>query len=197
MLQSMTFFTRHALIGSVIFITIVAGGTYYLQSSLLLVKNYDPYTHWAAILVALPLIAGIVHRLSRIQYPLINVVCGSLLSAAILYPQYKKLWAVPPTTTDIVIYIIIVFGIGYLATQSIRKTIMIAFRLGRYSIYKMSKNDKSSSKPSKASKKSSAAFARTQPVLPYRGQTLAMVELAIGVSSLALSIFSVFFLGQA
>lgn len=188
---------RHTLIGCVIFITIVAGGTYYLQSSLLLVKQYGPYTHWAAVLVALPIIAGLVHRFTSIRYPLTNVICGSLISAAILYPQYKKLWAVPPSSADIVIYITIVFGIGYLATQSIRRTIMIAFCMGRYSIEKISAPAKPSSKSSRGTKKSSAASASTQPMHSHRGQTLAMVELAIGVCSLALSIFSVFFLGQA
>lgn len=187
MLDSMKSFTRHTLIGSVIFITIVAGGTYYLQSSLVLVKSYSPYTHWAAILFALPVIAGITHRIARIQYPLINVVAGTLISATLLYPQYRKLWAVPPTTTDIIIYVFIIFGIGFLATQSIRNTFMMAFRMGRYSIQKISLQGK---------KDNQSRSAKTQPAYTRSGHTLAIVELAIGVCSLALSIFSVFFLGH-
>jgi len=179
---------RHTVTGTVIFVTLVAGGTYYLQSSLVLVKSYGTYIHWIAILFALPVIAGITHRIARIRYPFFNVVSGTLISAAILYPQYRKLWAVPPTSTDILIYGIIIFGIGFLATQSIRNTIMMAFRMGRYSIQRISmqaKTGKRSSNP-----------ARTQPVYPEHGQTLAILELTIGVCSLGLSIFSVFFLGK-
>ena len=188
MLAWMISLVRHTVIGTVIFVTVVAGGTYYLQSSLLLVKSYGTYMHWIAILFALPVVAGLSHRVAGIRYPFTNVLAGTLISAAILYPQYKKLWAVPPTSTDIVIYGIIIFGIGYLATQSIRNTFMAAFRMGRYSIQKISM-------PAKTGKRTSNT-AKTQPAYANHGQTLAMLELAIGVCSLGLSIFSVFFLGN-
>lgn len=189
MLSWMISLVRHTLVGTVMFVTFVAGGTYYLQSSLMLVKSYGPYIHWIAILFALPLFAGISHRLARIRYPLINALSGTLISAAILYPQYKKLWAVPPTSTNIIIYSIIIFGIGLLATQSIRNTIMIAFRMGKYSVKKLSMQAKYG--------KRSPSSAKTQPMHSGHGQTLAMLELAIGVCSLGLSIFSVFFLGKS
>jgi hypothetical protein len=189
MLSWMISLVRHTVVGTVIFVTWVAGGTYYLQSSLLLVKTYGPYMHWIAILFALPVIAGLAHRIAGIRYPFTNVLTGTLISAAILYPQYKKLWAVPPTTTDIVIYSIIIFGIGYLATQSIRNTFMVAFHMGRYSIQKISPKGKTGKRTSSSIK--------TQPAYANHGQTLAMLELAIGVCSLGLSIFSVFFLGNA
>ncbi|WP_455223389.1 hypothetical protein [Kaarinaea lacus] len=189
-------FTRSIVNGIVIFVTIVAGGTYYLQSSLILVKNYNPHTHWAAILLALPVIAGVAHRITKIRYPFTNVLLGTLTSALILYPQYKKLWAIPPTTFDVSIYIIIVFGIGYIATQPIKTTFMMAFRLGRYSISKISESTKRTTKSTKAGKSTSTSNSNIQPNYDDQGHTLAMLELTIGICSLALSIFSVFFMGN-
>jgi hypothetical protein len=117
------------------------------------------------------------------------VACGTLVSAAILYPQYKKFWAVPPTATDILIYLVIIFGIGFLATQSLRRTFMLAFRMGSYPIQKISLPANKDKRHSKNVQK--------KPAHASSGQTLAVLELAIGVCSLGLSIFSVFFLGHA
>lgn len=189
MLYSTRSLIRHVLTGNLVFIAIVAGGTYFLQNSLVLVKNYGAYTHWATILFLLPVVAGILHRIARIQYPLINVLGGTLASTAILYPQYKTFWAIPPTLTDIAIYSFIIFGIGFLATQSIRQTVLLAFRMGRYSVQQIplpGKNGKRRTRP-----------AKTQAAQASHGQTLALLELTIGVCSLALSIFSVFFLGRS
>jgi len=194
MLESMTSLVRNSLIGTVIFVTIVAGGTYYLQSSLVLVKHYNAYTHWEAVLFALPLLAGVVHRIAKLRFPLINVLCGTLVSTLILYPQYKKLWAVPPTSTDLIIYAVIIFGISFIATQPIRTTIMIAFRLGRYSIQKISPQNKPAEPPPKKGKKAPPKTEYSHS--PNSAHALAIVELAIGASSLALSLFSVFFLGK-
>lgn len=197
MLNSIKTFLRHLLTGTAIYVIIVAGGTYYIQKSLILVKTYNPYIHWAVILVAIPVIAGVAHRLSRVNHPMLNVFCGSLITTLILYPQYKKLWAVPPATTDILIYIIIVFGIGFFATQPMKATFMMAFRMGRYSIQKFSKHTASPGKSSKSGKKRSYNNGDTQPIYSNHGQALAMMELVIGICSLGLSIFSVFFLGHS
>lgn len=196
MFENMKTFTRHFVKGIVIFVTIVAGGTYYLQSSLLLVKHYDPHTHWAAILLALPMLAGIMHRATRTYYPFISVVCGTLASTAILYPQYKKLWAVPPSEYDVVIYAVIVCGIGYIATQPLKTTFMMAFQLGRYSINKISESTKRPAKTGKAGKSPPPTKAIAPPSPANHGQTMAMLELTIGICSLALSIFSIFFMGS-
>jgi len=195
MLTSIKSFIRHFLIGTVIYVTFVAGGTYFIQKSLVVVKHYGPYIHWAVILVALPIIAGVIHRFARINYPMLNVMCGTLISSTLLYPQYKKLWAVPPAPTDIIIYMLIVFGIGFIATQPIKATFMMAFHLGRYSIRQISTGSKPPTKSSKPNNNRTSAN-HTQPIYSNHGQGLALLELAIGVCSLALSVFSIFFLGQ-
>ena len=81
--------TLNTLLGTVIFVLIVAAGTYYLQSSLILVQQYDSYIHWAVVLLGLPIIAGIINRLVHISSPLFSSLFGALAAAALLYPQYQ------------------------------------------------------------------------------------------------------------
>lgn len=178
------------LAGALIFFTVVVGATYYLQSSLILVKQYDAYAHWAVVLIAVPLIAGLIMRQAKLVYPLISSVVGALASAALLYPMYQGFWAEPPTITDLLIYIAVVLGIGYIATQPLRTTFMIAFRLGRFSVPTFTTKSK---KPVRKS-----AMSKTQRLqASEHGNIIAMLELLIGVSSLALSVFSIFFLGRS
>lgn len=199
-----------AVVGILIFVIVVAGGTYFLQSSLIIYKQYGAHTHWAVVLIALPLIAGIVMRLAKASYPLVSALLGAMGSAAILYPQYQSLWAEPPQVTDVIIYIIAVFGIGFIATQPLRTTFMIAFRIGRYAVptfktgktSKTKKSVKSSKSPKSATKAkkpaSKTTMTRTQRLQASdHGNVIAMLELIVGVSSLVLSIISIFFLGRS
>lgn len=179
------------LLGVLIFIAIVAGGTYYLQNSLILVRKYDAYVHWAVILMVLPIVAGITLRLARIHYSLICSMVGTLASAALLYPRYKAFWAQPPSAIDLIVYAAIVLGIGYLSTQPLKTTFMMAFRIGRFSVSSFTVGN--GKKPVRRE-----ALTRSQRLHPT-GQinTIAMLELAVGFTSLVLSIFSIFFLGKA
>lgn len=178
------------LAGALIFFTVVTGATYYLQSSLVIFKKYDAYTHWAVALIGVPVIAGLIMRQIKLIYPLISSLVGAMASAALLYPMYKGFWAEPPTITDLVIYVAVVLGIGYIATQPLRTTFMIAFRLGRFSVPTFT------TKGNKPVRKSS--MTKTQRLQSSEhGNVIAMLELLIGVTSLALSIFSIFFLGRS
>jgi hypothetical protein len=197
MIKSLLAYVRSIMLGAAIFVAIVAAGTYFLQSSLILVRHYGSYTHWAVILFCLPVVAGVVNRLLRVQFPLFCCAIGSLVSAAILYPQYTRLWAEPPTLTNIVIYLCIVFGIGYIATQPLTATFMLAFKLGRYSVPDFVKPGKNKRKSGGNGNKSANQYTNTQPIYSNHGNVVAMMELVIGVCSLGLSIFSVFFLGRS
>ncbi|MBD3610762.1 MAG: hypothetical protein HUJ30_09455 [Gammaproteobacteria bacterium] len=191
MLYEDTLFSRflNTLLGTIIFVLIVAGGTYYLQNSLILVKQYDAYTHWAVVLLALPILAGIISRFANITSPLFSSLFGAFAAAALLYPQYQTWWAVPPTMLDMGIYVIIVLGIGFMATQPLKTTFMMAFRMGRFSMPSFSTPGK---KPARR-----ADMTKTQRLQATgKGNTVAMMELMVGLSSLALSIFSIFFLGK-
>lgn len=189
--DSYTAYLLDTLIGAVLFFAVVSGATYYLQSSLMIFKLYGSHAHWIAILIAVPVIAGLLMRLARIIYPLISAILGATASAALLYPLYKGFWAEPPTIADLVIYVVAILGIGFIASQPLRSTIMIAFRLGRFSLPQR-RNDKKNPPLRKATMSSTQRLQASS-----NGNIIAMLELLIGLSSLVLSIFSVFFLGHS
>lgn len=192
MIKSITNYIRDVLLGSVIFITIVVGITYLLQDSLILVKQYDAYTHWAVVLFVLPAISGVVLRLKQVISPLFSCLLGATASTAILYPLYKDWWATPPQDTDVIIYLCIVFGIAYFATQPLKATFMLAFKIGRFSMAPVNNGQQVNNKK----KKGYPQPTDSQPIYSQHGSAIAMMELLIGVCSLGLSIFSVFFLGR-
>lgn len=186
--------TLNVLVGALVFALGTSVGTFYLQDSLIVFILFNSYAHWAAVLIALPIIMGLIQRLIRIVYPLFSTLIGTLISAAVLYPLYgSRFWAEPPQLVDMLIYIVIVSGIGFLASQPLRATFLSAFRLGR------------SSAPAKTAKPSAKAApkkvdgSRTQRVYSRPASTdrsaIALIELSVGLISLALSIFSIFFLG--
>ncbi len=189
MIKSAFCYITDTVAGGVIFITIITGGTYFLQNTMILVKKHGPYIHWAVVLLALPAIAGFLLRLKRVSSPLLCCMLGALVSTAILYPFYKHWWAVPPRQSDAIVYMCIIFGIAYIATQPLRTTFLLAFRLGRYSLAGGKVNNKT--------KKNQKDYTDSQPVYSNHGSTIAMLELLIGVCSLGLSLFSVFFLGRS
>lgn len=188
MIKSALDYVIDIIVGGVIFITIVVGGTYFLQSNLILVKKYDAYTHWAVVLLLIPAITGIALRLKKVSSPLFSCLLGALASTAILYPLYKGWWAVAPQYTDAAIYLCIVFGIAYFATQPMKATFMLAFHLGRFSMKNRSGFDKT--------RMGQQQVTDSQQLYMNHGSTIALFELLIGTCSLGLSIFSVFFLGR-
>lgn len=194
--DTLTSYILDTLAGALIFFVVVTGSTYYLQSSLIVFKHYDAYTHWAVVLMGIPLVAGIILRQSRLIYPLISAALGSAASAALLFYLYKGFWAEPPDWIDLTVYFFVILGIGYIATQPIRTTFMIAFRIGRYALPTIKTKNNSKGKNKKPVRK--ASMSKTQRFQTYdHGNVIAMVELMIGVVSLALSIFSIFFLGRS
>ena len=46
------------LLGTILFFALIIGGTYYLQSSLIVLQNLGLSAHLAAILLVLPIISG-------------------------------------------------------------------------------------------------------------------------------------------
>ena len=190
-----TSYALDTLIGAAIFFAIVSGSTYYLQSSLVVYKGHGAHAHWATVLIAVPLVAGLLMRLARIIFPLISSILGAAASAALLYPLYNIFWAEPPTMIDLAIYVTVVLGIGFISTQPLRTTFMVAFRIGRFSLPKLKAQPKSQSK---SQPKSKASMSNTQRLQASdHGNVIAMMELFVGLTSLALSIFSIFFLGRA
>ena len=102
------------IFGIMVFSALVSGGTYYLQSSLLFLKIWGLYAHWAAILILLPLLSGLVQHLIVPPGRLLVAILGALTSSIILYPLYaERFWAFPPSITDTIVFTLTIAGIGY------------------------------------------------------------------------------------
>ena len=102
------------LFGIIVFTALVSGGTYYLQSSLMVLQHMGLYAHWAFILILLPALSGLAQHLIDSPARLIVAVLGSLASTTILYPIYaERFWAIPPSYTDMIIFTLVIAGIGF------------------------------------------------------------------------------------
>jgi len=102
------------IFGIIVFSALVSGGTYYLQSSLLILQVMGLYAHWAVILILLPALSGLVQHLIVPPARLIVALLGSLASTTILYPLYaESFWAIPPSATDTIVFTLAIAGIGF------------------------------------------------------------------------------------
>ena len=102
------------IFGIIVFVALISGGTYYLQSSLILLKAFGLFAHWAAILILLPVLSGLVQHLIAPPAKLLVPIIGGLASSIILYPLYaERFWAIPPSFTDVIFFTLAVVGIGF------------------------------------------------------------------------------------
>jgi len=105
------------ILGVIVFTELISGGTYYLQSSLILSNTFGPFAHWLTILILLPVASGLLQHLIAPPARLLVPILGALISTAILYPLYvNSLWAVPPTITDTIVFTFAIAGIGFTAS---------------------------------------------------------------------------------
>ena len=105
------------IFGIIVFSALISGGTYYLQSSLTLLKAFGLFAHWAAILILLPVLSGLVQHLIAPPARLLVPILGALVSSMILYPLYAELfWAIPPSITDTIFFTVAIAGIGFTAS---------------------------------------------------------------------------------
>ncbi len=102
------------IFGIIVFVALISGGTYYLQSSLTLLKAFGLFAHWITILILLPVISGLVQHLIAPPAKLLVPILGGLASSIILYPLYaERFWAIPPSFTDVIFFTLAVVGIGF------------------------------------------------------------------------------------
>jgi len=105
------------IFGIIVFSALISGGTYYLQSSLILLKSFGLFAHWAAILILLPVLSGLIQHLIEPPARLLVPILGALMSSIILYPLYAdRFWAIPPSITDTIFFTLAVAGIGFTAS---------------------------------------------------------------------------------
>ena len=102
------------IFGIIVFVALISGGTYYLQSSLILLKAFGLFAHWGTILILLPVLSGLVQHLIAPPAKLLVPILGGLTSSIILYPLYaERFWAIPPSFTDVIFFTLAVVGIGF------------------------------------------------------------------------------------
>ena len=105
------------IFGIIVFSALISGGTYYLQSSLILLKAFGLFAHWAAILILLPVLSGLIQHLIAPPARLLVPILGALVSSIILYPLYAaRFWAIPPSITDTIFFTLAIAGIGFTAS---------------------------------------------------------------------------------
>ena len=105
------------IFGIILFSTFISGGTYYLQSSLILLKSFGLFAHWVTILILLPVLSGLFQHLIAPPVRLLVPIIGALISSIILYPIYANhFWAIPPSITDTIVFTLAIAGIGFTAS---------------------------------------------------------------------------------
>ena len=105
------------IFGIILFTALISGGTYYLQSSLILLKAFGLFAHWVTILILLPVISGLIQHLIAPPARLLVPILGALVSSTILYPLYANIfWAIPPSITDTIVFTLAIAGIGFTAS---------------------------------------------------------------------------------
>ena len=105
------------IFGLILFTALISGGTYYLQSSLILLKAFGLFAHWLTILILLPVISGLIQHLIAPPARLLVPIFGALVSSIILYPLYaERFWAIPPSITDTIVFTLAIAGIGFTAS---------------------------------------------------------------------------------
>lgn len=106
------------ILSAAIFIGINTGTTYWLQSSLYVVRKMGAYVHWTLVLMVLPLFSGWLMHIARIPYRTLSIPLSSAIVALILFPAYRDtFWAEPPQLSVGIIYAAIVSGIALIPTQ--------------------------------------------------------------------------------
>ena len=105
------------IFGITLFSAFISGGTYYLQSSLILLKAFGLFAHWVTILILLPVLSGLFQHLIAPPARLLVPLIGALISSTILYPLYANhFWATPPSITDSIVFTLAIAGIGFTAS---------------------------------------------------------------------------------
>ena len=105
------------IFGIIVFTALISSVTYYLQSSLILLKSFGLFAHWVTILILLPVISGLFQHLIAPPVRLLVPIIGALISSTILYPLYANhFWAIPPSITDTIVFTLAIAGIGFTAS---------------------------------------------------------------------------------
>lgn len=182
-----------------LFIGLVAGSAIFFESTRLLYRPDSAQMHWAVLLVAAPLLAGLLVRTLRIRYPGLLLFVGGILAALLVYPIYVDLWVDPPDVILAILYAALTYSVARLALIPIRVT----FDVLRVRWSQVRFNRRRNNGPARKAYRAAMARARKPSVRPHEmlrysrySTRIAILQLLMAVLSLLVSVFSVLFLGS-
>lgn len=169
------------------------GGTYSLQKTLLLVREAGHLFHWGVILLALPLAAGTLLRAMMVPFRIFALLTGTLLATAALFELYRtQFWAEPPGYMELSFYFLAVAGLSHVTAYPVSDTFRVFWRFLLFLLpgnYRMSLSGK-------GAPAGGGGGGRTVPNVPVSDFTLNIINGLVGLASLLISVFSIFFMGQ-
>ena len=176
------------LLGLGLFVTLVAGTAIRLGRDMQIYNQYGPYMHWSAILVAAPLLAGLLVRWLKVPSPRLVLLISGLFAAVIVYPVYVDLWPEPPRLVLVGLYAALTVGVASLALIRVRLLIdLLMVRWGQWRNGNRGRRSNMSKRPIRA----------PHEMLRYSrvSTRLAMMQLMMAILSLLVSLFGILFLG--
>lgn len=177
------------LLGLGLFMTLVAGTAIFLGHDMLVYYHYGPYAHWSVILVAAPLLSGLLIRWLRVPTPRLVLLISGCLAALLVYPVYVDLWPNPPGLPLAGLYAALTIGVASLALVRVRLLIdLLWVRWGQW---------RTASRRSRPGGSRRSIRAPHEMLRYSRVSThLAMLQLVMAALSLLVSVFSILFLGS-
>ncbi|MDH5547467.1 MAG: hypothetical protein OEZ43_17950 [Gammaproteobacteria bacterium] len=176
---------RYTVLPFVIFVLLMVGVSAGLQQTLLIYKLGGAYTHWAVILLGLPVLIGLLLRILETSQPLVVTFLAAVASTGALYFLYKTyFWAQAPSILNALFFFVVIVGGAHLPYS--RGPIERFFGALVYMIRPTPK--KRTRAPAK--KVAAGNTGASSSMIP-------MIEMTVGIASLALSVYSIAFMGKA
>ena len=175
-----------------VFVALMVGVSALLQDSLFIYKLVDSYTHWAVILLGLPILIGILLRYLETKQALLIILAAAAVSTLSMYYLYKTyFWAEAPTLLNALFLFAVIAGGAHLPYS--RGPIAKLFS-PLFSALKTQKKKPQNKKKIEKSKQQN--IPNTSQPTYSRGTTIPMIEMTVGIASLVLSVYSIAFMGK-
>lgn len=182
------------LLGVAVFAGVLIGGTWALQDSLLVFEAYGPYVHWAMVLLVLPMAAGMLLRMLMVPGRLLALLTGAALAAGTLYELYRtQFWAQPPGPAELAVYFVLVSGLSHITAYPVADTFRVFWR---FLLFALPGNYQVNRPGNKGNAEGGKSSGGQVPNVPISDFGLNVVNGLVGLLSLLISVFSIFFMGQ-
>lgn len=174
-----------------VFVALMVGVSALLQDTLFVYKLAGAYTHWAILLLLLPIVIGILLRYLETEQPLLIIIAASITSTVSMYFLYKTyFWAQAPTLLNALFLCVVIAGGAHLPYS--RGPIERFFGIILSVIKPQKKKPQNKAKTATAKKPK----ANNLNPAPARGNVVPVIEMSVGIVSLGLSVYSIAFMGK-